>query len=449
MLHVIVNTLGSGKQALTLISLIVVITIVDSQFINLFYATNLGVPGNLHFLLFVSFVIAASIINIVSLFFVKRNDIQKTTVFSSNSRPLLLKVTSLGTTTVQYAIFFILFIAIFEMLVLHAYHKTFSLLIIYLSHFWSVGILGVLSFTLFRWFRFARSFSILVYGLVFSVIIFLSVVTLPLLTQQFTNESELIYPRYYTVLITNVNIPSPDIAFIYGLGNYVLPLMIVSSWVLTVSLLKQYISRIGKKKFWLLVSIPLLYQLFTFIVRDANLITDPALVGIIYSRQFQFLFAISYQVSALFFAVAYLSVARKMKRKIMKNYLIISSIGVASLFSSIQPGMPFYAAYPPFGLVTLSFLGFSSYLLLVGMLGCAAYVSRDSEIRKEIHKGLVIDSDLLKMGRAEMQRDIESRVRTALNKVKLSDDMRNRMDPDEDEVKVMIEEVLSEIHGKR
>lgn len=106
--------------------------------------------------------------------------------------------------------------------------------------------------------------TILVYGLVFSVIIFLSVVTLPLLTQQFTNESELIYPRYYTILITAVNIPSPDIAFIYGLRNYVLPLMIVSSWVLTVSLLKQYISKIGKKKFWLIVNVPLLYQLFAY-----------------------------------------------------------------------------------------------------------------------------------------------------------------------------------------
>jgi hypothetical protein len=49
----IVNTLGGGKKALVVISLIVVITIVDSQFISLFYATNLGTPGNLHLLLFV------------------------------------------------------------------------------------------------------------------------------------------------------------------------------------------------------------------------------------------------------------------------------------------------------------------------------------------------------------------------------------------------------------
>jgi hypothetical protein len=138
-----------------------------------------------------------------------------------------------------------------------------------------------------------------------------------------------------------------------------------------------------------------------------------------------------------------------MKRKSMKNYLIISSIGIVSLFSSMQPGMPFYAVYPPFGLVTLLFLGLSSYLLLVGMLGCAAYVSRDIELRREIYKGLEVDADVLKkIGMAEMQREIEKRVLPLANKIKLSDEMRSRMDPDPDEedVKTMIYEVLNEVH---
>jgi hypothetical protein len=114
----------------------------------------------------------------------------------------------------------------------------------------------------------------------------------------------------------------------------------------------------------------------------------------------------------------------------------------------MQPGMPFYAAYPPFGLVTLLFLGLSSYLLLVGMLGCAAYVSRDIELRREIYKGLEVDADVLKkIGMAEMQREIEKRVLPLASKIKLFDEMRSRMDPDPDkeDVKLMIEEVLNEI----
>jgi hypothetical protein len=137
-----------------------------------------------------------------------------------------------------------------------------------------------------------------------------------------------------------------------------------------------------------------------------------------------------------------------MKRKGLKYYLIICSIGIVSLFSSMQPGMPFYGAYPPFGLVTLLFLGLSSYMLLVGMFGCATYVSRDSELRREIYKGLEVDSDVLKkIGLAETQREIENRVLSLADKIKLSDEMRNLMDtdPDKEDVKLMIEEVLNEI----
>ena len=72
------------------------------------------------------------------------------------------------------------------------------------------------------------------------------------------------------------------------------------------------------------------------------------------------------------------------------------------------------------------------------MLGCAAYVSRDSELRREIYKGLEVDADVLKkIGMAEMQREIEKRVLPLANKIKLSDEMRSRMDtdPDEEDVK--------------
>jgi hypothetical protein len=439
----IVSTLSGSKQALILISLIVVLTIVDSQFINIFYGTDLGTPSNLHLLLFASFVIVASIINTILLLFTKRNDIHSTTI-----RPLLFRIAYIGTSIVQYTISLILFIIISEMLIFHEYNKIFSLLVVYLSHFWAAIILGILSLRFIQWFRFATSFSILIYAVVFSMILFLILITVPLLTQQFTNQSQMIYPRDYTSLIMTVIVPSRDIAFIYGLGNYVLPLMIIPSWILTVLLLKPYANRIGKKRFWLIVGIPLLYQLFSFIVRDSNLVTDPTLVEIIYSQQFQVIFGISFQVSGLFFAIAFLSIGRKMKQKSMKNYLIICSIGIVSLFSSMQPGMPFYATYPPFGLVTLLFLGLSSYMLLVGMLGIAANVSKDSVLRREIYKGLEVDSDVLKkMGMAEMQQEMERRILPLANKIKLSEEMRDRIkDPSEEDVKIMIEEVLNEIH---
>jgi hypothetical protein len=398
----------------------------------------------LHLLLFVSFVIVVSIINTILLLFAKRNDIQATT-----TRPLLFRAAYIGTSAVQYTISLILFIMLSEMFIFHQYNKIFSLLVIYLSHFWPAIILGVLSFIFIQWFRFAKSFSILIYGIVFAMILFLILITIPLLTEQFKLQPQLIYPRDYISVVLAVLVPSPNIAFIYGLGSYVLPLMVISSWILTVSLLKPYINRIGKKRFWLIVSIPLVYQLFLSIISDTDVVTDPSLVKVIYSWQFQFLLGVSNQISGLFFGIAFWVIARKTKRKIIRNYLIISSVGIVLLFSSINAGAPFYAAYPPFGLVTLLFLGLSSYLLLIGMLGCAAYVSRDKELRREIYKGLEVDSDVFKkMGLAEMQREMERRIIPLADRMKSSYEIREYVDPSDEDVKIMIDEVLNEIRSK-
>ena len=402
----------------------------------------------MQFVLFVSFVVLSSIINIVLMRFAKSSDIQ-----ARSSRPLLFRTAYISTLSAQIAVSLILFFVISEMLIFQAYNKILLLLEVYLSHFLSAFILGMLSVIFLQWFKFGRSFSILMYAAVFIVTVFLILITLPVLTEQFYQQPESIQPRAYITLILSYMFPSPNIAVIYGLGNYALPVLVIASWVLTVSLLKGYSGRIGKKKFWLIVSIPLAYQIFVLVVSNQDLVSDPNLVEIISSTQFQLIIAINGQISGLFFAVAFLIVGRKMGVKSMKVFFIISSLGIVSLFSSMQPGSsPFYAAYPPFGLVTLLFLGLSSYMLLVGMVGAAAYVSRDNKVRRDVYKGLEADSQVLKMGVAEIQREIQRRILDVLDNIEsanMSHELKMPIDNNEEDVQQMIDEVLQEVHSKR
>ena len=449
----ILNIVSGSKFSLLLVSLIAISTIVDSQFIRLFYTTDLGTPGNFHILLFVSLVLFASIINIMFIRFAKSNDTQ-----ARSSRPLLFRTAYVCTLGAQTVVLLIMYLVISEMLIFHAYDRVFLLLVIVVSHFLSAFILGTLSVLFLQWFRFGRSLSILTYATVFIVILFLVLTTLALLIQthttQSTLEAESVSPKQYITLVLQDAFPStvdPNIAFVYGLGTYALPILAIASWILTVSLLKGYIIRIGKKKFWLIVSIPLAYQIFVVIVSNPNLVTDASLTLILYSPQIQFLVAINGQISGLFFAVTLWIIARKTGQKNMKNFFMITSLGIISLFSSIQPGSPFYEAYPPFGLVTLSLLGVSSYMLLVGMVGSAAYVARDSLVRREVYNSLEADSYVLKMGTAEMKRELEHRVLSVTNKFKSSKfagDMIFTTEPDEKDVRLMVEEVLKVVHSK-
>lgn len=440
---------SSSKFALLLISIILIITIMDSQFIRVFYGTNLGNPGDLQFSLFVVLVLIASIISMLLLRFAKRIDRQ-----AQGSRPRLFRTAFISTFCAQIAIFLISFFVISEMFIFHAYSAIFLLLGVYLSHFLSIIILGMLSAIFLQWFMLVRSPRLLVYAAVFIVFLFLILIALPVLTEQSSLQPETVHPRPYIILIQDYFVAAGssygNIVALYDLETYALPILVIASWMLTVLLLKGYSSRIGKKKFWLMVSIPLAYQVFVIVASNPYLVNE-SFVEIIYSTQVQFLININGQISGLFFAVAFLVVGRKMKRKRMKDFFIISSIGVFSLFSSIQDLSIGYAAYPPFGLVTLVFLGLSSYMLLVGMVGSAAYVSRDSEVRHEVYRGLEKDSEVIKMGLAEMEREVQRRVTLALDNIKsanMLEEMKVNVDPDEEDVQLMIEEVLKEVHSK-
>jgi hypothetical protein len=72
----------------------------------------------------------------------------------------------------------------------------------------------------------------------------------------------------------------------------------------------------------------------------------------------------------------------------VRNYMIISAHGLILLSASNQAIVLTTAPYPPFGLVTVSFVGLSSYLMLVGIYSSAISVSEDAIIRQTIRKSV-------------------------------------------------------------
>ena len=99
--------------------------------------------------------------------------------------------------------------------------------------------------------------------------------------------------------------------------------------------------------------------------------------------------------------------------ELFRDYLVISALGVILLFISNQGGFALIQSgpmYPPYGLVTLSMLGLSSYLLLIGISSSAISVSQDASLRKTIKKSLDPYDLLDRIGIAEMEREIEGRV---------------------------------------
>jgi hypothetical protein len=89
--------------------------------------------------------------------------------------------------------------------------------------------------------------------------------------------------------------------------------------------------------------------------------SDPVFYGILLT----FIFAFSKLVVGIFFGIAFWIIARSITPdSIIRKYMIISAYGLVLLFISYQVNGIVVTSYPPFGLVTISFMGLASYNMI-------------------------------------------------------------------------------------
>jgi hypothetical protein len=122
------------------------------------------------------------------------------------------------------------------------------------------------------------------------------------------------------------------------------------------------------------------------------------------------------------------------------------------LFASNQPTPLVLVPYPPFGLVTICFVGLASYLLYLGIQSSALSVSEDSRLRQSIRKEVFRESQqfLDAIGTAEMEQEILRSVLSFSRNTKhqMENETGISTSLDEDDVKRYLDEVLIELRGK-
>ena len=71
------------------------------------------------------------------------------------------------------------------------------------------------------------------------------------------------------------------------------------------------------------------------------------------------------------------------------------------------------AAYPPFGLISVSLIGLSCYLIYSGLYSSAQIVSQDIALLRQIKKSVTEQANFLgSIGTAHRNKELESRVLT-------------------------------------
>lgn len=380
------------KSILFLVFCIVVVMILNSNFQMGLLKGNL-MSINTKIIIFSSFVITFIASGLVLLNLTNQATETKATTQS--------RIYSLS----MFLIFLILSTTLIATTIQMALYKSYSRIVFYvtsyLSFISSLAFLSILSLKFLQLFLTRRHYLTLSYGILFSIycctILLLLLYTISGLAThpsviRFVPPRELIGGTYLVNVIFQNNVARIyDILFLISF---------ILAWIVSIVVLKQYIHRIGKYKFWLLVSIPLLFHLIRYgtifnlgqfsVTSGTNIIPSSIGEGILIS-----LFNSDIQISGVFFALPFLIIALKLNYQ-LRQMLIITVIGMMLLFGARDLHSVFVSSIPPAGVVTISFMCIGSFMLLTGLISFLRLATRDKQLYRDLARRIGNDDTLLK-----------------------------------------------------
>lgn len=419
--------------------LVVIITImVDSEvgivadFIPAQLSSDVGIA------VFITIAIIFAVTQNLILAYVKQSNKE------TRARALHLDVIHIIVSIAQYILVGMLAIVILQILTAQQYNLT----TLYVSYAVSYGLwiftLGLLARAFFSWYRRSNK-NVMVLILTLSMIAYVinGVIGLPsyldFLTQQrpvITSTDVAYFPEFSIASLGSQIATATQIAS--GVA-------FILTWIGSVKLLYPYIKKLGKIKFWTIMGAAMVYYLISFPLFVLGYYTPSedvdAMTNIL-------IFSLGGIFTGILFGAAFLSVARTLQKgTALRNQMIIAAYGLL-VFYIAGSAMAAQAAYPPYGLASVSIIGLSCYLMYTGLYSSAVIVSQDTGLRRSIRRSVMDQSKLLhSIGTAHMEQELQSRVLTVAKK--LSDTMvkETGVEPSmtENEMKEYIEMVKNEI----
>lgn len=345
--------------------------------------------------------------------FIRQKVVESTPVHKKLPLNSLYKVAA----TVHYVLAAIIVFVILEMLITSRYDVVLLNTIVTISYVFAVAMMGVLCHRFFSWFRLNKGYVMLLYGLSFAVLAANLGITLWLVNSILLTKPGEAMPS------VRLNAPVININPLHSMLYYAYIISTITSfiimWFATIGLLKNYTHKLGKLVYWIVFILPLAYFVSQFLTLSLGLL-GPLLISspIFYGILFTIIFALTRPIGGILFGIAFWLIAKNIRKdNVVRSYLVISAYGFLLLFTSNQAMVLTFTQYPPFGLVTISFVGLASYLLLLGIYSAAISISQDAKLRREIRHIAIRESKLLdSIGAAQMEQEIVKRIATVAKK---------------------------------
>ena len=432
--------------------------VIDSTIVKYIAFSNKEFPTSVYVNIFVTLVVFFVGTVIVLLGLVKSKSSE-----SELRRGLSVKSTYLVIAVTQLVLISTMVMIIQPAIGLKSYNTLSLLAVIYISHVAALFFLIALVLTLIDWIMTKRDKILTLYTISFSLTAIAIVTSLIYATYVLSHQpSNIKISSFHQSLL---NLPRGELTMYFGSVLDVMAILsFISVWIASAVLMGTYSNRIGKIRYWMITSIPLIYFIFPFEKNVVDIfqslaISSPVLYGVLNVT----IFSATKQIGALFFSLVFLAASTLVTKNEMQKHMLISAIGIAILYGAIEVDTLLFATYPPFGVITVSFIPMGSYLLFSGIVLSAKLVAHDKELRNEFYKTAMSQLKLLKaIGVTEMEKELIRSYKTIAKQHPLpemenqkfkKDNLREALhevvdEMDKENVRELLHEVLTDIYSK-
>jgi hypothetical protein len=305
-----------------------------------------------------------------------------------------------------------LVLVVLQVLVNSEYHTIILRFATVISYGLAAYLMGMLSYSLFSWFKENRALVALLYGLAAAVIVVYVVAIAIIFDITLQEKSAVIVPESETIF----TFPEIEESLLISFQTYCSIISFFLIWGGNILLLHQNIHRIGKVKFWILMSTPLIAYSVIFLSYYQPLAEGIEGEDITMSLVVPLLLLTFSGLAALvLIGASFGSVAKALSSApIIRDYMMITGYGFVLFFTATTTTIA-GAGYPPFGFINVLLVGPFSFLILNGLYRSAICVAEDTKLRRSIKTLAKRESALLDIASsAEAGQDIENKVLIAV-----------------------------------
>jgi len=306
-------------------------------------------------------------------------------------------------TMVQVILTAIMVFLVFQMIFVSQYYTVMLNIGAIISGGLAIYLMGLFAYWFLSWFRRSKSLILLLFGLAMAVTSVSVIAMVVLFNIIWLQEPSIVTPKSAVVFEAGPQLQqfANTVQTDSGVASFVLV------WAGTILLLRHNIHRIGKVKFWILLSTPIIIFSTSYLSLYQSLAANFSfsVLLVIYSGI----------AAAALIGASFRSVAKPLRDAThTKDYMIITSYGFILFFTTMLTSAS--VGYPPFGFVNVLLVGPFSFLILNGLYRSAISVAEDVNLRQSIKNTTKKELKLLDdIGTVEMYKDIERKV-TGLTK---------------------------------